>query len=118
MLITAIHPTLDILVLKVNASEAGKMGKLKVSDFDRCQIAMAKGLVQIISKTAGLIGCSWSAVVSTNQKWSMEGQLVTQQQSHFGGGQKKAHWSVCVTYQGKKHHQDTLWEEGKRVETV
>ena len=55
--------------------EAGEMCKCKdPSDFNRGQIVMARRLGQSISETAGLVGCS--AVVSTYQKWSKEGQPV------------------------------------------
>ena len=59
------------------------MGKRKdLSDFDKGQIVMARRLGQSISKTAGLVGCSWYAVVSTYQKWSKEGQPVNRRQGH------------------------------------
>ncbi|KAK3573842.1 hypothetical protein QTP86_032881 [Hemibagrus guttatus] len=57
---------------------AGKMGKCKdLSEFDKDQIVMARRLDQSISKTAGLVGCSQSAVVRIYQKWSKEGTVVT-----------------------------------------
>ncbi|XP_065118090.1 fibroblast growth factor receptor 1-A-like isoform X1 [Paramisgurnus dabryanus] len=49
-------------------------GKMDLSDFDKGQIVMAIRLGQSISKTAALVGCSQSAVVSTYQKWSKEGK--------------------------------------------
>ncbi|KAK3557043.1 hypothetical protein QTP70_024260 [Hemibagrus guttatus] len=50
---------------------SGKMGKRKdLSEFDKGQIVMARPLDQSISKTAALVGCSRSAVVSIYQKWS------------------------------------------------
>ncbi|KAK3525424.1 hypothetical protein QTP86_031565, partial [Hemibagrus guttatus] len=55
----------------------GKMGKRKdLSEFDKDQIVMARPLDQSISKTAALVGCSRSAVVSIYQKWSKEGTVV------------------------------------------
>ncbi|KAK3543536.1 hypothetical protein QTP70_023867, partial [Hemibagrus guttatus] len=55
----------------------GKMGKRKdLSEFDKGQIVMARPLDQNISKTAVLVGCSWSAVVRIYQKWSKEGTEV------------------------------------------
>lgn len=58
------------------------MGKHKdLSDFDKCQIVMARRLGQSISKTAGLVGCSRYAVVSTYKKWSKEGQPVNRRQA-------------------------------------
>ncbi|ROL43687.1 ATP-binding cassette sub-family C member 8 [Anabarilius grahami] len=39
-------------------------------------------LVQSISKTAALMGCSRSAVVSIYQKWSKEGTVVNRRQGH------------------------------------
>uniref|UniRef100_A0A671YBG6 Tc1-like transposase DDE domain-containing protein n=1 Tax=Sparus aurata TaxID=8175 RepID=A0A671YBG6_SPAAU len=59
------------------------MGKCKdLSDFNRGQIVMARRLGQSISETAGLVGCSRSAVVSTYQKWSKEGQPVNRRKGH------------------------------------
>ena len=53
------------------------MGKRKdLSEFDKDQIVMARRLGQSISKTAALVGCSRSAVVSIYQKWSKEGTVV------------------------------------------
>ncbi|KAK3521036.1 hypothetical protein QTP86_025032 [Hemibagrus guttatus] len=69
-------------VLKVDVLEAGKMDKCKdLSEFDKGKIVMARPLDQSISKTAALVGCSWSAVVSTYQKWSKEGTVVNRGQS-------------------------------------
>lgn len=46
--------------------EAAKCAKWKdLSNFDRGQIVMARRLRQSFCKTAGLVACSWSAVVST-----------------------------------------------------
>ncbi|KAK3528931.1 hypothetical protein QTP70_012850 [Hemibagrus guttatus] len=62
---------------KVDALEAGKMGKSKdLSEFGKGQIVMARRLDQSISKTAALVECSQSAVVSIYQKWSKEGTVV------------------------------------------
>ncbi|ROL52927.1 hypothetical protein DPX16_8490 [Anabarilius grahami] len=48
------------------------MGKRKdLSEFDKDQIVMARRLGQSISKTADLMGCYRSAVVSIYQKWSV-----------------------------------------------
>lgn len=49
---------------------AGQMGQCKnLSDFDVGQIVMARRYGQSIFKLAGLVGCSWYAVVlSTYQK--------------------------------------------------
>ncbi|ROL49569.1 hypothetical protein DPX16_15895 [Anabarilius grahami] len=59
------------------------MGKRKdLSEFDKGQIVMARRLGQSISKTAALVGCSWSAVVSIYQKWSKEGTVVNRRQGH------------------------------------
>ena len=70
-------------VLKVDVLEAGKMGKRKdLSEFDKGQIVMARRLGQSISKTAALVGCSRSAVVSIYQKWSKEGTVVNRRQGH------------------------------------
>ena len=45
------------------------MGKCKdLSEFDKRQIVMARRLGQSISRTAALVGCSWSAVISFYQK--------------------------------------------------
>ncbi|KAK3536469.1 hypothetical protein QTP86_013796, partial [Hemibagrus guttatus] len=62
---------------------AGKMDKSKdLSEFEKGQIVMARQLDQSISKTAALVGCSRSAVVSIYQKWSKEGTVVNQRQGH------------------------------------
>lgn len=59
------------------------MGKSKdLSDFDKGQIVMARRLGQSISQTAGLVGCSRCAVVSTYKKWTKEGQPVNRRQGH------------------------------------
>ena len=59
------------------------MGKRKdLSEFDKGQIVMARRLGQSISKTAALVGCSRSAVVSIYQKWSKEGTVVNRRQGH------------------------------------
>ncbi|XP_071971093.1 acidic leucine-rich nuclear phosphoprotein 32 family member E isoform X1 [Engystomops pustulosus] len=62
----------------------GKMGQRKdlsdLSNFDKGQIVMAMRLGESISKTAGLVGCSRSAVVSTYQNWSKEGQTGNRRQ--------------------------------------
>ncbi|KAK3565242.1 hypothetical protein QTP86_001495 [Hemibagrus guttatus] len=60
-------------VLKVDVLEAGKMDKRKdLSEFDKKgQIVMARPLDQSISKTAALVGCSRSAVVSIYQKYPL-----------------------------------------------
>ncbi|ROL50303.1 hypothetical protein DPX16_19107 [Anabarilius grahami] len=59
------------------------MGKHKdLSEFDKGQIVMARQLGQSISKTAALVGCSRSAVVSIYQKWLKEGTVVNWRQGH------------------------------------
>ncbi|ROL41197.1 hypothetical protein DPX16_10349 [Anabarilius grahami] len=59
------------------------MGKRKdLSEFDKSQIVMARRLGQSISKTAALVGCSRSAVVSIYQKWSKEGTVENRRQGH------------------------------------
>ncbi|KAK3536235.1 hypothetical protein QTP86_000135 [Hemibagrus guttatus] len=59
------------------------MGKRKdLSEFDKGQIVMARPLDQSICKTAALVGCSRSAVVSIYQKWSKEGTVVNRRQGH------------------------------------
>lgn len=45
---------------------------------DMAQILMDGRLC--ISKTTGIVGFSWHAVVGTYQKWSKEGQTVNQRQ--------------------------------------
>ncbi|KAK3517496.1 hypothetical protein QTP70_012575 [Hemibagrus guttatus] len=53
-------------MLIIDVLEAGKMGKRKdLSEFDKGQIVMTRRLDQSISKTAALVGCSWSAVCLT-----------------------------------------------------
>ncbi|KAK3555512.1 hypothetical protein QTP86_021305 [Hemibagrus guttatus] len=62
-------------------SGAGQMDKRKdLSEFDKDQIVMARPLDQSISKTAALVRCSRSAVVSIYQKWSKEGTVVNRRQ--------------------------------------
>ncbi|KAK3574399.1 hypothetical protein QTP86_006621 [Hemibagrus guttatus] len=59
------------------------MGKRKdLCEFDKGQIVMARQLDQSISKTAALVGCSRSAVVSIHQKWSKVGTVVNRRQGH------------------------------------
>ncbi|ROL53769.1 Transposable element Tcb1 transposase [Anabarilius grahami] len=59
------------------------MGKRKdLSEFDKGQIVMARRLGQSISKTAALVGCSRSAVVSIYQKCFKEGTVVNRRQGH------------------------------------
>ncbi|ROL43261.1 Bcl-2-like protein 13 [Anabarilius grahami] len=59
------------------------MGKRKdLSEFDKGHIVMARRLDQIISKTAALVGCSRSAVVSIFQKCSKEGTVVNWREGH------------------------------------
>ena len=59
------------------------MGKLKeLCEFDMGQIGMVRWQGQSISKTAALVGCSQSAVVSIYQKWLKEGTVVTWRQGH------------------------------------
>lgn len=68
---------------KVGMSEAEKMDEFNaLSDFDRGQIVMARRLGQSISKTADLVGCPRSAVVSTYQKCSKEGQPAKRRKDH------------------------------------
>ncbi|KAI5607588.1 ATR-interacting protein isoform X1 [Silurus asotus] len=58
-----IRQQVDILSSKL-VLEAGKMGERKnMSEFDKGQIVTSRRLGQNISKTAALVGCSWSAVV-------------------------------------------------------
>ena len=69
-----IRQQVNILNFEVDVLEAEKMGQRKdVSDFDKGQIVLARRLGQNISRTAALVGCSRSAVVRTDQKWSKEG---------------------------------------------
>jgi len=59
------------------------MGKRKdLREFDKGQIVMARRLGQSISKTAALVGCSRSAVVSIYQTWSKDGTVVNRRQGH------------------------------------
>ncbi|KAK3527356.1 hypothetical protein QTP86_021934, partial [Hemibagrus guttatus] len=70
-------------VAKAPQSRAGKMDKRKdLNEFDKGQIVMSSGPDQSISKTAALVGCSRSAVVSIYQKWSKEGTVVNRRQGH------------------------------------
>ncbi|ROK35741.1 hypothetical protein DPX16_17484 [Anabarilius grahami] len=59
------------------------MGKrTDLSELDKGQTVMARRLGQSISKTAALVGCSRSAVVSIYQKWSKEGTVVNWRQGY------------------------------------
>ncbi|ROL43208.1 hypothetical protein DPX16_17029 [Anabarilius grahami] len=59
-------------------SPCGKTGKRK----DLSEFVMARRLGQSVSKTAALVGCSRSAVVSIYQKCSKEGTVVNRRQGH------------------------------------
>lgn len=62
-------------VLKVNVLKAGKKGKCKdLNEFDKGLIAKARRLGQSICKTAAVVRCSLSAVVSIYQKCSWKEQ--------------------------------------------
>ncbi|KAK3511935.1 hypothetical protein QTP70_027585 [Hemibagrus guttatus] len=83
------------------SKRAGKMGKRKdLSEFDKGQIVMARPLYQSIPKTAALVGCSWSAVVSIYQKWFKEGTVVNQRQPRLNdarGKRRLARVVRCIT---------------------
>lgn len=50
---------------EVDVFEAGKVGECTdLSDSDKNQTVMARPLYQNISRTAGVVGCSWSAAVT------------------------------------------------------
>lgn len=56
-------------VLKDELLERWKNGKHnELFNFDKVQISMARWLGQSMSKTSGLVLCSWYAVVATYQK--------------------------------------------------
>ncbi|ROL50133.1 Splicing factor 45 [Anabarilius grahami] len=58
---------------RVESAIKGKMGKHKdLYELDKGQIVMARRLAQSISKTAALVGCFQSAVLSIYQNWSKE----------------------------------------------
>lgn len=50
-------------LLKVDELEAGKLRE-DLSEFDKVQTVMARQPGQSFLKTAALVGCSWSAVVT------------------------------------------------------
>ncbi|KAK3510447.1 hypothetical protein QTP70_006837 [Hemibagrus guttatus] len=82
-----VHPitlsTTEVYSALSRVDPPGKMDKRKdLSEFDKNQIVMSRPLDQNISKTAALVGCSRSAVVSIYQKWSKEGTVVTRRQGH------------------------------------
>ena len=52
------------------------------SKLDKGHIVMTRRLGQSISKTAALVGCFQSAVVSIYQKWSKEGTVMNWRQGH------------------------------------
>ena len=68
------------VVLKVYVLEAVKMDKSK--DLSKGQIVIARWLGQSISKTAALVGCPRSAVVSIYQMCTKEGIVMNWQQGH------------------------------------
>ncbi|MBN3306559.1 IQCB1 protein, partial [Amia calva] len=63
---------------------------------------MARRLGQSISKTAALVGCSRSAVVSTYQKWSKEGKVVNrdEQKASLFRNLRKVTNSICCLCRG------------------
>ncbi|KAI5626389.1 matrix metalloproteinase-28 isoform X1, partial [Silurus asotus] len=74
-------------VLKADVLEAGGIVKHKdLGEFDKGQFVTSRRLGQSISKTAALVGCSQSAVVSIYQKWSKEVTVVNRQQVMGGRG--------------------------------
>ncbi|GBN33450.1 hypothetical protein AVEN_158340-1 [Araneus ventricosus] len=63
------------------------MGKAAdLSEFDRGQIVMARRLGTSVTETAGLVGCSRSAVVSIHAKWINDGDTSSRRQ---GVGHKR-----------------------------
>ncbi|KAK3512530.1 hypothetical protein QTP70_015642 [Hemibagrus guttatus] len=67
-----LHTKLTYVFMDLALCTAGKMGKRKdLSEFDEGQIVMARPLDQSISKTAALVWCSRSAVVSIYQKYPL-----------------------------------------------
>ncbi len=79
-----------------------KMGKGKdLSEFDMGQIVMARWLDQSISKTAALVGCSVSAVISIYQKWFKEGTAVNQRQGHG--------WPRLIDTRGERRLDCVVW---------
>ncbi|GBL76573.1 hypothetical protein AVEN_274110-1 [Araneus ventricosus] len=57
------------------------MGKAAdLSEFDRGQIVMARRLGTSITETAGLVGCSRSAVVGIHSKWINNGEISSRRQ--------------------------------------
>ena len=75
------------LVLKVDVLEEGEMGECEdLNHFEQDQTVVSRRPGQNISRTAALVGGSWSAVVRTYQKWSKEGKVVEWRQGHGGQG--------------------------------
>ncbi|ROI15337.1 hypothetical protein DPX16_12889 [Anabarilius grahami] len=63
-------------------SEPQVTGEVKNTDYLFITAPVSGRLGKSISKTAALVGCSRSAVVSIYQKWSKEGTVVNRRQSH------------------------------------
>lgn len=69
--------------LKNDVLEAGEMDKRKdLRDSDKGQAVVSRRPGQSIANTAGLVGCSQYAVVSTCQKCSKEGRPMNRSQGH------------------------------------
>lgn len=71
---------MNIFVCEVDVLETEKMCKSKdASDFDKDQkMVRARGLGQINSKTAALVGCYLFSVIRTCLKWSKKVTPVNQ----------------------------------------
>ncbi|KAK3533885.1 hypothetical protein QTP70_033007 [Hemibagrus guttatus] len=70
-------------ISNLKVDEVGKWVSVRiVSEFEKRQIVMARPLDQNISKTAALVRCSRSAVVSIYQKCPKEGTVVNRRQGH------------------------------------
>ncbi|KAI5621914.1 hypothetical protein C0J50_18298 [Silurus asotus] len=68
------------------------MGKRKdSSEYDKGQFVRSRRLGQSVYKTAALVGCSWSAVVSLYQKCSKDEAVVNLRQG--GQGSLMLMWS-------------------------
>lgn len=99
---------------KVGMLETEKMDEFNaLSDFDRGQIVMARRLGQSISKTADLVGCPRSAVVSTYQKCSQEGQPAKRRKGHERPRLTDSHREQRIARVARSHRKAIVAQSAK-----
>lgn len=62
--------------------EAGQLTHKDLSDYDMGNIVIARYLGHSISKITGLVGCPWSSMVTTYQRFVQEVKQVNWQQDY------------------------------------